>query len=681
MNQIINKPSSYLNSIYRPDIDGLRAIAVLAVILFHAFPNRLTGGYVGVDVFFIISGFLISSIISENLINNSFSFKIFYERRVKRIIPTLLIVLYISFLFGWFILLPNEFKLFSKHVLGSTSFISNFLLWNESGYFDTQSNFKPLLHLWSLSIEEQFYLFLPVLLYLIHINFKSIRIYLVLMLLFFSFYFNIKIVNTDPVQAFYSPLTRFWELLVGVAISKFNLIEFLNGRIKFIINLIAIIGLLFIIVSFFIINENSIFPGKIVLLPVVGAVFVLIAGKDAIANKLFLSNSILIKIGLISYPLYLWHWPIFSFARILSNNHLTFLIKLILIVLSIILSVLTKKCIEDPVKKIFFGKYQISFILFLFFLLIPFAFYSYYVDGLNVRNNNNIIASNIYSATNDWDEITNDKNVIITSDHSKQYISNPKSYTLLIGDSHAEQYFPRIKYLKETTKNHSNSTIFLTKLGNIPIRKVRHSNPNINLQLSNDEKKFWNYLNNILLQNYNITDVVLSFSWSSYFTNDYLGYENNSNKELYFEINEHKIFLNDLNNSSQILFSFISEIKEVVGDSVRFTIILDNPIGDNFNPLRSLKGNRIQGLNIVKTEKYTNITKSQLKLNKLMQDFANNNKINVINPLKTLCNQNYSCLILDNDGKPIYKDSDHIRASFVSKNANYIDNLFIKNLK
>lgn len=199
---------------YRPDIDGLRAIAVLSVVAYHAFPDWLQGGFIGVDVFFVISGYLISTIIFQNLDTGTFSFAEFYARRINRIFPALLLVLVASYVFGWFALLADEYKQLGKHIAAGAGFISNIALWNEAGYFDNSAELKPLLHLWSLGIEEQFYIVWPLLLWLfwkLKFNPFTITIFVAVV----SFYLNVKGINEDAVAAFYSPQTRFWELLCG----------------------------------------------------------------------------------------------------------------------------------------------------------------------------------------------------------------------------------------------------------------------------------------------------------------------------------------------------------------------------------------------------------------------------------------------------------------------------------
>jgi peptidoglycan/LPS O-acetylase OafA/YrhL len=199
---------------YRADIDGLRAIAVLSVVGFHAFPSWICGGFIGVDIFFVISGFLISSIIFANLHQHSFEFIEFYCRRIRRIFPALIVVLIASFAIGWFVLLPNEFKQLGKHMAGGAGFIQNFLLWRESSYFDSAANTKPLLHLWTLAVEEQFYIVWPLVLWVAwkqKLNLLTITAVVALV----SFSLNIGNVHTDAVAAFYSPQTRFWELMCG----------------------------------------------------------------------------------------------------------------------------------------------------------------------------------------------------------------------------------------------------------------------------------------------------------------------------------------------------------------------------------------------------------------------------------------------------------------------------------
>lgn len=356
---------------YRPDIDGLRAIAILSVVIYHAFPKLIKGGFIGVDIFFVISGFLISTIIFSSMERNSFSFIEFYSRRIKRIFPALTLVLIACLSFGWIALIADEYKQLGKHVAGGAGFISNFLFWNESGYFDNASETKPLLHLWSLGIEEQFYIFWPLLLWLgwkIRSNLLATAIVIAVA----SFALNVGKVQTDAVAAFYSPLTRFWELLAGsilayVTLHRENQLAKLRHRFdmwlgrltafadkKSINDIQSLLGAILIFAGIFIVNAERQFPGWWALLPVTGAVMIISSGVHSWFNRTVLSNRVLVWLGLISYPLYLWHWPLLSFAWIVESNDPSRQMRIVAVTASIILAWLTYRFIEKPMR---FGKH------------------------------------------------------------------------------------------------------------------------------------------------------------------------------------------------------------------------------------------------------------------------------------------------------------------------------------
>ena len=353
---------------YRADIDGLRAIAVLAVVIFHAFPSALRGGFIGVDIFFVISGFLISTIIYENVRNETFSFRDFYSRRIRRIFPALLVVITATFLFGFFILSPDEFSALGKLVAAGIGFVANLVLWSEAGYFDAATETKPLLHLWSLGIEEQFYIIWPLL--LIFAWKRKISLLIVTMIvLFTSFSFNIFNVRTDPIATFYSPLTRIWELLFGSVLSwimVFKKDAFANFNFKInkqlsryklfnnaeekniFANILSILGIVLFIIGFVKITKESFFPGYWALVPVLGTVVIIMAGPEAWINKKILSNKFAVWFGLISFPLYLWHWPILSYGRIYYDKVPPDGFRWVAVLLSILLAWLTVKYIEKP---------------------------------------------------------------------------------------------------------------------------------------------------------------------------------------------------------------------------------------------------------------------------------------------------------------------------------------------
>lgn len=337
---------------YRPDIDGLRAIAVLAVLIYHAFPVRLPGGYIGVDIFFVISGYLISTIIFKNLERNTFSFADFYARRIKRIFPALSVVLMTTLIFGFFIFISSQYNQLGLHVLGGATFVSNLMLWSESGYFDVSGELKPLLHLWSLGIEEQFYIFWPLFLYL----FWKIRLngfMAIVALIALSFWLNISGVKVDPSGTFYSPLTRMWELLLGsllgwLTLFKPQIFQRVDSFNKYVLNVLPFIAIGLFSYGFLGINSSSTFPGYWPLVPITGAVILIGMSRNTWFNQVVLSHKYMVWFGLISYPLYLWHWPILSFGHIYYHNKLSFSFKIIALVLSVLLAWLTVKFIEKP---------------------------------------------------------------------------------------------------------------------------------------------------------------------------------------------------------------------------------------------------------------------------------------------------------------------------------------------
>ncbi len=336
---------------YRPDIDGLRAIAVVAVVLFHAFPARLPGGFIGVDIFFVISGFLISRIIFAELAAGKFSFVQFYARRARRLFPALILVLTFCAVVGWIVLLADEYAQLGKHIASSVGFIQNLVLLNESGYFDTAAEQKPLLHLWSLGIEEQFYIVWPIVLCVLWSRQCSIR-----WVLWFgaggSLLLGIWLTHTNPAAAFFLPISRFWELLAGAALAWST--NQTDGRssdsTKCYGHYLSVLGSVLIVTALMLISKQREFPGVWALLPVLGTALLLYAGPDAIVNRVLLANKALVWIGLISYPLYLWHWPLLAFVHILENQWPNGLLRLLLVFCAFGLAALTYFLVERPLR-------------------------------------------------------------------------------------------------------------------------------------------------------------------------------------------------------------------------------------------------------------------------------------------------------------------------------------------
>jgi peptidoglycan/LPS O-acetylase OafA/YrhL len=336
---------------YRPDIDGLRAFAVLSVLVFHAFPDLLPGGFVGVDVFFVISGYLISGIMFRELSEGRFNFSSFYARRVKRIFPALILVLAVSFAVGWSLLFDDELKQLGDHLMRAAAFLSNFALLKESGYFDNAAETKPLLHLWSLAIEEQFYLLWPVVVWGLW-RIRSRRGLLMLLLWAASLSWNLIEARHHPARDFYSPLTRFWELLSGALLAYWTHTRGAD-RLPAWTGTDAsrgILGMLALLASLALIDPSRAFPGAWALLPVLGATLTISASGHSWWNHRILSHRWTVWIGVISYPLYLWHWPILSYLRIVEGGTPAAGLRAAGMAASVALAIATYAWIEKPLR-------------------------------------------------------------------------------------------------------------------------------------------------------------------------------------------------------------------------------------------------------------------------------------------------------------------------------------------
>jgi peptidoglycan/LPS O-acetylase OafA/YrhL len=336
-------------SAYRPDIDGLRAISILLVVLYHAQPWLAPGGYIGVDVFFVISGFLITRLILSEIEAGGFSALTFYARRVRRIFPALIVVLAAAWLIGWFVLLPNAFALLGKNIAAGVGFVSNLFQLTQSGYFAPDIADNPLVHLWSLGIEEQFYIFWPPALLLIAGS-KRRHVY-IFGLAAASFGVSLLVYAGYKDWSFYSPLPRAWELLAGSLIAERQLArkepDAWMARHQ---NLLAMIGIALTLAGAFLLDKASLFPGFGALFPVLGAML-LIVSADSWVNRALLASRPMVLVGLVSYPLYLWHWPLLSYLSIIRNGVPNFLEIWLAVALSVGLAFATYYLVELPVRR------------------------------------------------------------------------------------------------------------------------------------------------------------------------------------------------------------------------------------------------------------------------------------------------------------------------------------------
>lgn len=360
---------------YRPDIDGLKGLAVLAVILTHYFSGLLPGGFTGVDVFFVISGYLIARSTFIEIHAGRYGVWRYFSRRIRRIFPSLIVLLASLLLIGWWTLLPEEYSFLAKHTAGASVFISNWQFWREVGYWDVAAELKPLLNLWSLGVEEQFYLLFPLLI-VASIRRRRGAFTVLSLALLLSFGASLWRVTDHASWAYYHLFSRLWELLAGALFAYAEL-----GRLHGAYagssgdavpqpvlpaawnSPVSVAGLVLLAGSFVLISKNMLFPAPFALLPVLGALLLIAAGPRTAINRHVLANPVLVYVGLISFPLYLWHWPLLSLARIYDQADPPATWKLGLIALAFAVSALSYHAIERPLR---FGRLAAS-------RLVPFA--------------------------------------------------------------------------------------------------------------------------------------------------------------------------------------------------------------------------------------------------------------------------------------------------------------------
>lgn len=352
---------------YRPEIDGLRALAVLLVVSYHYFAVR--GGFIGVDIFFVISGYLISHQIFTDLDCDRFSLLEFFAKRIRRIFPPLLLVIIATLIAGWLLLLPTDFQSLGKHAAAGVAYVSNLLLWTEAGYFDTPSGYKPFLHLWSLGIEEQFYLTWPLAMILLY-RYARIKLPVLLMLTALSLVLSLIATFKNPNMAFYMPITRFWELAAGGVLAYCALHQPMRLRqgvgrhiCDWVKQYALAIGLSVLVAVVLLVDKNSAYPGFWALMPVMGACLILVRQPQSLLQQKILTQPALVVIGKISYGIYLWHWPLLVLMHL--SDQTSSAAKIIALILSFVLAYATYLLVEIPVRSIAVTRSSaIRFILF-----------------------------------------------------------------------------------------------------------------------------------------------------------------------------------------------------------------------------------------------------------------------------------------------------------------------------
>ncbi len=637
---------------YRPDIDGLRALAVVSVIGYHAAPGIVRGGYIGVDVFFIISGFLISSIILRTRDAGRFSLIDFYARRVRRLFPALAIVLVATWLIGWFYLLPHEFRALGKHIAAGAAYFINFALKRESGYFDGAADEKPLLHLWSLAVEEQFYIVWPLLLLLVRE--RRTLVLVISVLVAASFVGQLLALGKNQASAFYLPQYRVWELGGGALLAM--VVMYGRGRVARVLagwrgDLASVAGVLLVLGAATLLAEQRMYPGYLALIPASGALLLIAAGPKALVNRTLLSHPVVVFVGLVSYSLYLWHWPLLSFAHILGVAD-DVRIVLALMALAMALACLTYLLVERPVRRaqrvtLARGLVGITIAVCAIGVLTQFG-------GLHPRLNEPR-HQEFAAAMSDWrfpdglqKEFTSDGLRIDTSGDGSEKI-------LFFGDSNIQQYWPRIEQIL-TAETSRKAVIFATRGGCPPIPGVRDD--------SHPDCAGFGERGAAFAREPSIKTVVIGAAW--------MGYFNNSSYYLSGETGNLVVGSRAWNKGFEVLARMIGDL---VADGKSVWLVLSTPYGFELSPAvaihRTLAGGTTFKPLRMNREQFD---RSWMPIKHKLLAVARSTGAHVIDPMDWLCN-NIVCRGETSEGTPFYMDSGHLRASYVRDHATFMDQI------
>lgn len=633
----------------------MRTIAVFLVVFFHAWPHWVRGGFIGVDIFFVISGYLITSILLKDLSNGNYSILNFYSRRIRRIFPALFIVIASTLVFGWYILLRTEFVVLGKHSASGAGFIANLIFWSETGYFDAESTTKPLLHLWSLGVEEQFYIVWPILLWsLTKWRFSLQKVILVALLA--SFAYCLYVTSHNPTAAYFSPLSRFWELAVG-GLCACNIKEQQQKTSKFLADIGTFIGLVLIAVTVIKITDQTPFPGWWALAPVIGTALILQTGGYSRLGSIALSSKIMVRLGLVSYPFYLWHWPLLSYAYIVGGERPTAMLKVAMIVSSLILATATYFVIERPTQRIQARDKAVAVLAGAMTCLALFGGATY-IGIISPRQQDSAV-DHYLRALNDVQYPTPSMIPLHYQGSLFQQLNgNGNGATIFLGDSVVEQYgLYATEFLKREPESRA-KIIFATAGGCPPIQRV----------IRLPQLKFLHCTKTIdhgmtLAESSEVDTVVIGASWYGYFNSTYdemtidgYSFPNRVAQDLAYD-------------------QIRSSLEKLVKLGKRVYFVMPPPSGSAFDPRSMIDGSRFGQMHVRKSIPTFSLSVFEQRNHEArlrLLTIAKESKVNLIEPTDSLCKEQ-ACPVVDTNGEPIYTDSVHMRPKFSISGASYLE--------
>lgn len=620
---------------YQPHIDGLRAIAVLSVLVFHLDKSWLPGGFVGVDIFFVISGYLITSILTREIDQKRFSLKHFYTRRIKRILPVYFTVAASSLITGIIILAPSELIKVAESLLASVVFLSNYYFYFNVGYFGGQADLMPLIHMWSLAVEEQFYIFWPIVLMILAAIASPLWRTVVIWAIFLSsFIISLMLSSSHPDFSYYAIMTRTYELMVGALFAIYM------ERAKALPKVSVWMAFATLILSVIFIRQSMAFPGWIALLPCVATGTLIVKGQESRGVSRFLSAPFMVWVGLLSYSLYMWHWPVISFMRHyfieLEMQHILFAI-----VVTFALSMISRHLIEKPMM-VSSASFKRSFLLVYILpatILVSVSWFIISNDGVYSRYSNDeqtLLRTSEAVGHHCARSLPYDKpnpDCLIGEEKTE-----PKAKVLLWGDSHANHFFNTAKVASTSMP----VTFELVSFAGCPsIRGVFRVNRAYSVKCYEHNEAVWEKL----VKNGDFDAIVLASNWANYPRGNNLG--DNEDMSVSTE------------NSSRAFFSNMSNMISDMALLEKPFFIIDSVPNFPFNPARCNINRKLLGQN-----RDCNLEESEYKQGKaefttfIMQEVNDKRNVHFVSLDDALCEKGV-CLSAK-DGKALYSDSNHL---------------------
>lgn len=641
---------------YRTDIDGLRAVAVLGVVWFHAFPKALPGGFIGVDVFLVISGYLIAGILFRELEAGAFRFTDFYARRVRRLVPSLLVLGVLVLGCGSFLLLQDEFEQLGRHWAASTVFLQNWVFQREVGYFDKAAESKPLLHLWSLAVEEQFYLLFPPLLLLAWKQAARRVPWVLWGLLAGSLGLSVAASLGVVGNAFFLLPYRAWELAAGALLAWYQrrgLAGALqsDGRSAW----AAGTGFALVCGGMLFFREAGVYPGWRALVPVLGSLLLIASGPGTPVHRRLLSNRAMVWAGLLSYPLYLFHWPLLAFVHLVDEKKLLRWHVLAAVSVAAVLAVLTYFFIERRLRYAV-SRWVVPALTAGFVLMGGAGFLAWRQIGLKTTTASAL--RRIEQAVKDSESFVGLREIQPERLKFVKHTGGEGPQTLFVGDSHIQHIIPRVRWLLQDSGSTGRGALFVTRGGTPPMPGTVFKGER--LRTIGSPEGFYAELEEILRTDARIDRVVLGARWAIYFgglAEDYLS--------------GGKAFASEA--GKDLAFQAVADLLDRVGKNRKTFLVLGCPSSQLLHPKYSRLERTFAGCRLVASKVFTveQYLAKEGWLRTRLQETALRSRAVVLDPLPVLTVGGL-CLV-ENENGPIRYDDSHFRPSFSREHATYID--------